>query len=62
VLEQTDDGQHQPDDANVSTRDECLTESSDYFEKIETTGYSSRQTRHGNDEQRIDPQHEADDD
>ena len=62
MLQQPDDREHQPNDANVATRDERFAERRHDFQEIEPardTGHEPRDRYH---QQRVDPQNEPDDD
>ena len=56
------DRQHEPDDADVAVVVERLAERRDHLERVEPGGESGRERRDGDDEQRVQPQDEADDD
>jgi hypothetical protein len=60
VLEQADHRQHQPHNPDISTCDERLSQRGDYFQRPQTARQAGTKAGDGHDEQRIDPQHEAD--
>ena len=62
VLEQADNGQHQPHDRDVPAGDKRLSKRCHHCERTETAGDAGRESRDSHDEERIYPEDESDDD
>jgi hypothetical protein len=62
VLEETDDGEHQPYDGNVAAGDECLAERCDHLQRTEAAKQASHEPRHSYYEERVYAEDKPDDD